>query len=304
MRQDAGAALDPHGGILPEDAGLAATLEGTLGAALGAQRVSPFADNSLWRADTYRPAPRLFDPMGALALGSLPALPLDVWGGLDAGPAAPPQQAVIAPVPEARPEPQTPPVEVKPAETKPAPKAASRPERRRAAAPKILRLRLAAAVIAPMAHVRFCLQYRDDCAAPKVFFRGGPIKLDAARLAELNRINREVNRAIVPEANTGGVAAERWLISPERGDCNDYAVTKRHLLIARGWPAHALLLAEVVTTWGEHHLVLVVRTDKGDLIADNLRPSILAWNKTPYEWVRMQSPKNPMYWASVAGAAA
>jgi predicted transglutaminase-like cysteine proteinase len=95
------------------------------------------------------------------------------------------------------------------------------------------------------------------------------------------------------------VAGEQWLISPKAGDCNDYAVTKRHELMAKGWPARALLLAEVVTTWGEHHLVLVIRTRDGDLVADNLNANIRAWNKAPYQWVRVQSPADPKFWSTV-----
>ena len=51
-------------------------------------------------------------------------------------------------------------------------------------------------------------------------------------------------------------------------------MTKRHELMARGWPARSLLLAEVVTNWGEHHLVLVVRTRTADLVLDNLDADI------------------------------
>lgn len=68
--------------------------------------------------------------------------------------------------------------------------------------------------------------------------------------------------------------AEEWLLSPRHGDCNDYAVTKRHQLLAHGWPSHSLLLAEVAVAWGEHHLVLVVRTREDDLILDNLNREV------------------------------
>jgi predicted transglutaminase-like cysteine proteinase len=88
-------------------------------------------------------------------------------------------------------------------------------------------------------------------------------------------------------------------VAPKTGDCNDYAVTKRHALLARGWAARSLLLAEVVTNWGEHHLVLVVRTRDADLVLDNLTPDIRNWSKTNYEWVRIQSPVNPQFWSSV-----
>ncbi len=54
-----------------------------------------------------------------------------------------------------------------------------------------------------------------------------------------------------------------------------------------------------MTTWGEHHLVLVVRTDKGDLVADSLEKKILSWAETRYRWVRVQSPENPKRWATI-----
>ena len=110
-----------------------------------------------------------------------------------------------------------------------------------------------------------------------------------------------VNRSIRPERNLLGVAGEEWLIAPKAGDCNDYAVTKRSELLARGWPTRALLLSEVVTSWGEHHLVLVVRTSAGDLVLDNMTPQIRPWARAPYRWVRIQTPKNTNYWASLGG---
>ncbi len=152
---------------------------------------------------------------------------------------------------------------------------------------------------APFAHTLFCIKYPAECRPRKLMFRGGPIKLTAARRQELVRVNAEVNRSIVATRVNEPVAQEKWLIAPKTGDCNDYAVTKRHELLARGWPARALLLAEVVTTWGEHHLVLVVRTKQGDLVADSLAKTIRNWTETPYEWVRVESPVNPLYWAKI-----
>ncbi len=89
--------------------------------------------------------------------------------------------------------------------------------------------------LAPFAHTLFCMQYPWDCAPSYNRFRPGPIALDDTRWNELRDVNGEVNRSIRFERNLGGIAAERWLISPGSGDCNDYAVTKRHELIARGW---------------------------------------------------------------------
>ena len=92
---------------------------------------------------------------------------------------------------------------------------------------------------------------------------------------------------------------EEWLISPSAGDCKDYAITKRHELLARGWPSRALLLSEVVIPSGEHHLVLIVRTKNVDLVLDNLNGDIQSVANRQYHWVRIQSPQNPKFWARV-----
>ncbi len=162
-----------------------------------------------------------------------------------------------------------------------------------------LRIKFEGPALAPFAHTRFCIKYKSECQIQKMLFRGGPVELTAARRQELVRINAEVNRSIVATNMNEPVAEEQWVISPKEGDCNDYAVTKRHKLIARGWPARALLLAEVVVPSGEHHLVLVVRTNQGDFVADNLNANIRDWTKIPYEWVRVESPANPMFWSKI-----
>ena len=152
--------------------------------------------------------------------------------------------------------------------------------------------------LAPMAHTRFCLQYPQDCEIRRSF-RRGPVAMTAERWDELQAVNRQVNRAIVPQRNYGGVATEEWLVSPRTGDCNDYAVTKQHELLARGWPSGALLLSEVVVSWGEHHLVLVVRTAQGDVLLDNLSSNVRPVAAANYRWVRTQMPSNPKFWSTV-----
>jgi predicted transglutaminase-like cysteine proteinase len=155
--------------------------------------------------------------------------------------------------------------------------------------------------LAPMAFTQFCLRYPGDCEQQQFSFGGDRIELDKARWSELETVNRTVNSSIHPERNNNGLAGEKWLLNPVRGDCNDYAVTKRHQLIARGWPSRTVLLSEVVTVSGEHHLVTVVRTNSGDLVLDNLTDQIVPWSRAHYRWVRIQTPKNPNYWASISG---
>jgi predicted transglutaminase-like cysteine proteinase len=155
----------------------------------------------------------------------------------------------------------------------------------------------------PLTYTVFCLRYEAECRLRRSF-RGGPIRLTKERWAELKAVNRVVNRAIAPQPNQFGLAGEEWVVNPDRGDCNDYAVTKRHELLQRGWPARVLLLSEVVTGSGDHHLVLVVRARTGDLVLDNLTPEIKLWSRVPYGWIRMQMPSDSRMWATTGRPAA
>ena len=168
----------------------------------------------------------------------------------------------------------------------------------------ISRIQFDAPALAPMAHTFFCLKYRDDCKVDKTVSPDSTVMLTSDKRAELERVNAAVNRAIIPQPNTNGLAGEVWLVSPRAGECHDYAVTKRHELLALGWPEQDLLLSEVVTSWGEHHLVLVIRTSDGDFVADNLNPNIRIWSQTPYQWVRIQSPGNPLIWSTLVNPTA
>jgi len=165
----------------------------------------------------------------------------------------------------------------------------------------VVRLIFNAPSLAPMAYTMFCVSNADDCRAPRFVFRPHGVTLTPERYDELVSVNREVNRSIVPRAETG---IETWRVAPTAGNCHDYAVTKRHELLARGWPSKALILAEVVTASGEHHLVLVARTHDGDLVLDNLSATVRPMALTRYQWVRAQSPKNPNFWSTVRIAAA
>jgi len=151
--------------------------------------------------------------------------------------------------------------------------------------------------LAPFGHTLFCLRYPSDCQ-----IRGGNAGPDSAltaeRWRELKAINAVVNRAIRPTIGVGSVT-EEWKISPASGNCHDYAVTKRHGLLTRGWRSRELLLAEVVVPWGTHHLVLVVRTRDADLVLDNLSLDIRTPALIPYQWVRVEIPSNPQFWSRV-----
>jgi predicted transglutaminase-like cysteine proteinase len=98
-----------------------------------------------------------------------------------------------------------------------------------------------------------------------------------AELDLLRDVNRAVNRAIRPTAAAPGLDA--WKIAPAEGDCVDYALTKKHVLQARGWPARNLRFASVLTEDGEPHAVLLVETADGPVVLDNRRDRVLPWSE-------------------------
>jgi predicted transglutaminase-like cysteine proteinase len=167
------------------------------------------------------------------------------------------------------------------------------------AAPSAATMREGGYALAPFSFVKFCLDYPSDCprsAGP------GRIHLTSAHMAELASVNRAVNAAIRPTPDTS--ALRYWKLNVSAGDCNAFAIEKRHELIRRGWPAAALALTVAKTSWGEGHLVVTVRTDQGDLVLDNLRSSIIPWQKTGYDWIMRQSEANPQFWVDLDGGAA
>jgi predicted transglutaminase-like cysteine proteinase len=153
----------------------------------------------------------------------------------------------------------------------------------------------AAPTLAPFQHVRFCLRYPSDCKSDPA--ESERIDLNAETLEQLKRVNQTVNMSILPTVKSYGSNLEDgWTIAPGNGDCNDYAVTKRHKLMESGLPSKALRLSVVKTTSGVGHLVLVVATTKGDVVLDNLTDVIRPWTHTDYHWLKIQSASDSRFW--------
>ena len=94
---------------------------------------------------------------------------------------------------------------------------------------------------------------------------------------------------------------ERWSYPDDGyGDCEDYVLLKRRMLIMSGWPREALLVTVVRDKKDEGHAVLTVTTDKGDYILDNQNKDILLWSKTGYRFVKRQSQSNSNVWVSLS----
>jgi predicted transglutaminase-like cysteine proteinase len=159
----------------------------------------------------------------------------------------------------------------------------------------------ASPTLAPFQHVRFCLRYPSDCKSNPA--ENDHIDLDAETSELLKRVNHSVNLSIIPTVKDYGPnLGDGWTIAPDTGDCNDYAVTKRHQLLESGLPSKALRLS-VVTASGIGHLVLVVVTTKGDFVMDNLTEVIRPWQSTDYHWLKIQSAADSKFWYEVKAPA-
>jgi predicted transglutaminase-like cysteine proteinase len=150
----------------------------------------------------------------------------------------------------------------------------------------------------PFGFVQFCDRQPEECA-------GGPIEesrlfATAERLAELDEINRVVNTAIEPVTDLELYGVEEyWTLPTSKGDCEDYALLKRHFLIKRGWPVSSLLITVVKDETGAGHAVLTARTMQGDFILDNKVATVKLWHRTGYKFIMRQSYLNPRIWLSL-----
>ena len=118
---------------------------------------------------------------------------------------------------------------------------------------------------------------------------------------DLERVNLFVNTHVKPmtDMEHWGVV-ERWNYPDDGyGDCEDYVLQKRRLLMAAGWPREALLITVVRDKRGDGHAILTVKTDKGEFILDNQNDQILLWSDTGYRFVKRQSQSDQNIWVSL-----
>ncbi len=130
------------------------------------------------------------------------------------------------------------------------------------------------------------------------------ITLTPAVRDTLARVNRRVNARIKPltdQAHWGVV--DRWDYPDDGfGDCEDYQLLKRRMLVERGLPRRALRMTVVIDDIGEGHAVLMVRTDRGDLILDNKTNAVLPAARTGYTFIKREGQEG-LAWVTLNGGA-
>jgi predicted transglutaminase-like cysteine proteinase len=151
----------------------------------------------------------------------------------------------------------------------------------------------------PIGWIEFCARQPNECAGARMQVR--EFVITPKRWNELVHVNKLVNATIKPltDLEHWGVV-ERWSYPDDGyGDCEDYALLKRRMLIQSGWPGEALLVTVVRGNKDEGHAVLTVTTDKGDYILDNQNEHVLPWWETGYRFLKRQSRSDPNVWVSL-----
>ena len=93
---------------------------------------------------------------------------------------------------------------------------------------------------------------------------------------------------------------ERWNYPDDGyGDCEDYVLQKRKMLMQAGWPREALLITVVRDKNNDGHAVLTVKSDKGEYVLDNQTDDIVLWSDTGYRFVKRQSQSDPNVWVAL-----
>jgi len=151
----------------------------------------------------------------------------------------------------------------------------------------------------PIGASTFCKSHRADCGVNRTIVDVMPI--DENRWAQLVDTNNLINTAISPVTDIDYYHEDEVWAYPTDGfgDCEDYALAKRKALIADGWNPSTLLMTVVRERDGAGHAVLMVRTDRGDLVLDNQDGRVMVWNQTPYQFLKRQSQADAGRWVDL-----
>lgn len=151
----------------------------------------------------------------------------------------------------------------------------------------------------PMGWVEFCREQLSECEGAESSPRD--VILTAAAWRDLVKVNTWVNDNVRPMTDLEHYKViEKWTYPTDGyGDCEDYVLLKRHMLIRAGWPREALLITVVRERNGDGHAVLTVKTDRGDFVLDNQNPNVLLWSETNYRYVKRQAQTDPNRWVSL-----
>ncbi|MCV3239274.1 transglutaminase-like cysteine peptidase [Mesorhizobium sp. ZC-5] len=150
----------------------------------------------------------------------------------------------------------------------------------------------------PIGHFEFCKSNPGECAVRSA--DGGPEHMTGKLWRQLASVNLSVNDSIKPMNDFDIYGKDEvWAYPDGFGDCEDYVLEKRRILMNSGISLSNLLITVVRKPDGEGHAVLTVRTDKGDFVLDNLAAAVKLWDETGYRYLKRQASDHTGRWVSI-----
>jgi predicted transglutaminase-like cysteine proteinase len=150
----------------------------------------------------------------------------------------------------------------------------------------------------PIGHFDFCKFNTPECRIESHDLL--PIDLNKKIISLLKTVNVQVNKSVFPEIDKNIYGRDEvWAYPTTFGDCEDYALLKRRLLMDKGISAGNLLITVVRKPDGEGHAVLTVRTKNGDYVLDNLTSDVMAWDVTGYTFLKRQAVEHSGRWVTI-----
>jgi predicted transglutaminase-like cysteine proteinase len=150
------------------------------------------------------------------------------------------------------------------------------------------------------AWVKFCERFPAECAVDTA--EVAVMEMTPTLWNALTAVNRRVNGRVKPmtdRAHWGTI--DSWDFPDDGvGDCEDYQLLKRRMLVERGLPRRALRMTVVIDELGEGHAVLMARTDRGDYVLDNKINAVLPWERTGYTFIKREG-QDGTAWVSLGG---
>lgn len=122
-------------------------------------------------------------------------------------------------------------------------------------------------------------QYQPDAISNRM------VEMTPIRYRLMCAVQRDVNAVVRYKHDEAG--NDYWKLVydfPYEGDCEDFALTKRAMLLEAGFPYHSLW-PTICTKHQKDHMVLIVHCDTYDLVLDNgISMPARSVNHVPYTW--------------------
>jgi predicted transglutaminase-like cysteine proteinase len=124
----------------------------------------------------------------------------------------------------------------------------------------------------------------------------------------IDATNRDINWRIRPRSDLQIFGmADYWTLPLANGargdgDCEDFVLQKRSSLRKSGYALTMMSIAIVEAPSQQTHAVLLLNTDRGVLVLDNLEARIRPLSKTPYRVISREEFGAPLKWRAGVGS--